>query len=91
MTRVLLSLSMLLAGSLFAICAENPDEGGVPVHLVVTAEGKNIPSIQAAGVMVHQCSTRAGLQLTLLIDDGLNTRRSSSSACPLPRKSPSLK
>jgi hypothetical protein len=53
---------------------------------VVTAEGKNIPTIQPADVMVYQGRTRvtvrdwvpltgdkAGLQLTILIDDGANT------------------
>jgi hypothetical protein len=86
MRRVSLGLFILLAGSLAAIGSQNPDDGGVPVHLVVTAEGKSLPPIQAADVMVHQGSgratvrdfvplegDRAGLQLTLLIDDGLNT------------------
>jgi hypothetical protein len=78
--------SVFLAGSLGAVGAENPDDGGVPAHLVVTAEGKNLPTIQAADVMVHQGTARvtvrdlvplegdrAALQLTLLIDDGLSS------------------
>src|SRR5580693_4251318 len=86
MKSALLVVPALLAGSLAAICAENPDNGGVPAQLVVTAEGKNLPTIQAADVMVYQGSTRArvrdlvplqgdkaGLQLTIAIDDGADT------------------
>jgi len=86
MRNAVIGVSLLLAGSLSAIGAENPDSDGVPSHLVVTAEGKSIPTIQGADVMVYQGKTRAtvrdwvplegdraGLQLTILIDDGLNT------------------
>src|ERR1035438_7084 len=84
--RVSLGLYLVLAASLAAICSENPDNGGVPAHMLVTAEGKSLPTIQAADVMVYQGKTRAtlrdwvpltgdkaGLQLTILIDDGANT------------------
>lgn len=76
-----------LAGSLLGTAhADNLDNGGVPVSLVVTAEGKSIPTIQAADIMVYQGNTRAtvrdlvplqgdkaGLQLAILIDDGADT------------------
>jgi hypothetical protein len=86
MKSVYVGVCALLAVSFTGAGAENPDSGGVPAHLVVTAEGKNLPTIQAADVMVHQGSTRttvrdwvplqgdkAGLQLTIMIDDGADT------------------
>ncbi len=86
MKGIVLTACVFATSSFLSFASQNPSGEGVPVQMVVTAEGKAIPAIQAGDVMVYQDKERArvrewvplqgdraGLQLTIAIDDGANT------------------
>ena len=80
----LLSFSILGAAAL-ALLGQNAEQV-TPVRLIVTAEGKSVPNIQAGDITIYQGKERervrdwtalqggnTGVQLTILIDDGASS------------------
>ncbi len=89
LTNTLLSLSVFAFGALSLSAQQAPPGGGVPAHMVVTAEahhGNEVPVIHREDVMVYEGKDRdtvtdwipaegdhAALELVILLDDSSGT------------------